>query len=104
MAGGWYLYCLECHDGSVYTGIAVDVEARFAQHTQGSGARYTRSHPPKQILARVKFSDRSLASKAEYGVKQLSTAAKWELCLHLQRVQPASARRVLRRYVTVEGL
>ena len=72
----WFLYLIECEDGSIYTGITVDVEARYAAHVSGKGARYTRSHPPKKLLARVAFPDRSSASKAEYEMKQLTPAAK----------------------------
>lgn len=72
----WYLYLLECEDGSIYTGIAVDVDARYAAHAAGKGARYTRSHPPKRLLASIPYPDRSSASKAEYAMKQLPAAAK----------------------------
>jgi putative endonuclease len=72
----WYLYLLECMDGSIYTGITVDVEKRFAAHAAGRGARYTRSHPPRKVLASFEFADRSSASKAEYAMKQLSAAEK----------------------------
>lgn len=99
MAQGWYLYCLECDNGSVYTGIALDVEARFRQHVDGGGARYTRANPPRRILARVKFPDRSMASRAEYHVKRMTVARKWELCLQLQQTRPMHARHTLRRYL-----
>lgn len=72
----WFLYLLECHDGSLYTGIAVDVEARYAAHASGRGARYTRSHPPRRVLLTLPYPDRSTASKAEYALKQLSAAQK----------------------------
>ena len=49
MTKPWYLYLIECTDGSIYTGIAVEVAARYAAHVQGKGARYTRSHPPRQL-------------------------------------------------------
>ena len=39
----WFLYLIECDDGSVYTGIATDVQARYAKHVTGKGARYTRA-------------------------------------------------------------
>ena len=48
----WYVYLLECHDGSVYTGIATDVDRRYAEHAAGKGARYTRAHPPLRLLGR----------------------------------------------------
>jgi putative endonuclease len=72
----WYLYLLECEDGSIYTGITVDVEVRYAAHVAGKGARYTRSHPPKRLLASIAYPDRSSASKAEYAMKQLPAADK----------------------------
>jgi len=72
----WYLYLLECADGSIYTGITVDVEARYAAHATGRGARYTRSHPPARVLASFEYPDRASASKAEYAMKQLTAAQK----------------------------
>ncbi len=72
----WFLYLIECADGSLYTGVAIDVAARYAVHARGKGARYTRSHPPLRLLASEQFPDRSSALKAEYRVKQLSPAAK----------------------------
>ena len=72
----WFVYLIECEDGSLYTGVAVDVERRYAQHLAGKGARYTRSHPPRQLLARFEHPDRSSALKAEYAIKQLSPAEK----------------------------
>lgn len=72
----WYLYLIECIDGSIYTGITVDVEARYAAHTNGTGARYTRSHPPAKLLGVEIHPDRSSASKAEYRVKQWTAAEK----------------------------
>lgn len=72
----WFVYLVECDDGSIYTGIAVDVAARYAAHLAGKGARYTRMHPPARLLASVECADRSSALKAEYRIKQLTAAAK----------------------------
>lgn len=72
----WFVYLIECVDGSLYTGIAIDVAARYAAHLSGKGARYTRSHPPAVLLGCVEYPDRSSASKAEYRIKQLKPAAK----------------------------
>ena len=70
----WFLYLIECQDGSIYTGITVDVEQRYAAHKSGKGAKYMRSHPPKQLLQVFEFPNRSEASKAEYAVKQLTAS------------------------------
>jgi len=76
----WFVYLIECSDRSIYTGIAVDVEARFATHVAGKGARYTRTHAPVRLLAAFEFADRSAASTAEYYIKLLSPRGKRELC------------------------
>jgi putative endonuclease len=76
----WFVYLIECKDGSIYTGITIDVEARYMAHATGKGGRYTRSHLPERLLATIPFGDRSAASKAERGIKRLSAVAKRELC------------------------
>ena len=76
----WHVYLIECRDGSLYTGIAVDVALRYQKHVAGKGARYTRSHPPQRLLGQCAYSDRSEASRAEYRIKQLAPAQKRELC------------------------
>ena len=72
----WYLYLLECVDGSLYKEITTDVDRRFAEHLSGKGARYTRSHPPRCLLASVPIGSRSEALKAELGLKALPRAEK----------------------------
>lgn len=84
----WYLYLIECVDGSIYTGIAVDVAARYTAHKEGRGARYTRAHPPVRLLGYQQHADRSSASKAEYRIKQLSAAEKWLLAETLDQLNP----------------
>ena len=84
----WYLYLIECVDGSIYTGITVDLEARYAAHKNGSGARYTRSHPPLRLLAFETHPNRSSASQAEYKTKQLTPAEKRRFAMSLLPTAP----------------
>ncbi|MEN5424946.1 GIY-YIG nuclease family protein [Stenotrophomonas pennii] len=72
----WFLYLLECRDGSYYAGISTDVQARFAAHQAGKGARYTRSRPPVQVLAVRQYPDRAQASRAEWQLKKQPRARK----------------------------
>jgi putative endonuclease len=72
----WFLYVLECESGVLYTGIAKDVEARFAAHVKGKGAMFTRLNRPVRILGSAPMATRSEALRAEYAFKQLSRAAK----------------------------
>lgn len=46
----YFVYVVECQDGSLYTGIAKDVERRVQQHNEGKGARYTRGRGPVVLL------------------------------------------------------
>ena len=75
----WFVYLIECCGGSIYTGIAIDVAARYAAHAAGKGARYTRAHPPVRLLATIEYPDRSSALKAEYRIKQLKPTEKRQL-------------------------
>lgn len=77
----WFVYMIECQDNTIYTGIAVDVKARFALHCQGKGARYTRAHPPKRIILTIEYPNRSLAAKAEYVFKTLPALKKRQFAL-----------------------
>ncbi|SEA56963.1 GIY-YIG nuclease family protein [Paraburkholderia sartisoli] len=83
----WFLYLIECEDGSVYTGIAVDVQARFDKHLNGTGARYTRSRKPRQLLASFELADRSSASRAEYWVKRLTAVEKRALAAGVRSLE-----------------
>lgn len=75
----WKLYILRCSDGSLYTGITVDVEARFAQHSSGTGAKYTRGRGPLELVYVEQCRDHSHALKREYQVKSLSKNDKLAL-------------------------
>ncbi|MDP1697598.1 MAG: GIY-YIG nuclease family protein [Xanthomonadaceae bacterium] len=76
----WFVYLLQCRDGSLYTGITVDVQRRFAQHAAGKGARYTRAHPPQRIVAVIEHPNRSSATRAEAVIKRLNIEQKRALC------------------------
>lgn len=72
----WCVYLIECRNGSWYAGITNDLDARYAAHLAGKGARYTRAHPPVRLLGFRAFPDRSTASKAEYALKRLPRQRK----------------------------
>lgn len=71
-----YMCVLECADGSLYTGYAVDVHARLAVHNAGKGAKYTRARLPVSLLAYAEFATKHDAMHAEYVFKQLSRNEK----------------------------
>ena len=76
----WWLYVLECEGDVLYTGIARDVDARFADHVAGKGAAFTRSHAPLRVVAKLALATRSEALRAEYAFKQIPRAEKLRWC------------------------
>lgn len=72
----WVLYLLACKNGHYYAGITNDLDARYATHLAGKGAKYTRANPPVKILATQTYPDRSQASMAEAQLKKLPRAKK----------------------------
>lgn len=75
----YFLYILECEDGSLYTGITTDVSRRLEEHVSGKGAQYTRARKAKRIAYVEPHPDRSSASRREAEIKRWSRARKLEL-------------------------
>lgn len=77
----WWVYILRCGDGTLYTGIATDVDRRVSEHTsQGAkGAKYLRGRLPLEIVFRKEIGTRSEASKEELRIKKLSRRDKLRL-------------------------
>ncbi len=76
----WFVYILECADGTLYTGITTDLDRRLAEHNEGKlGARYTRARRPVTLRYSEQFENRSEASKAEARTKKLSRKQKQAL-------------------------
>lgn len=74
----WFVYILECLDGSYYTGISNDVDKRMIAHQKGLGSKYVKKKGFKRLLLCKKCLDRSDACKKEYMIKQLPKCAKLE--------------------------
>lgn len=81
----YFLYILKCADGTLYTGITVNLERRLAEHNSSRlGAKYTRSRRPVMLVYSKKFRNRSTASRAESRVKNFSRAEKQKI---IQRIE-----------------
>jgi len=75
----WFLYILECGDGSFYTGVTKDIERRLAQHSAGKASRYTRTHLPVKLVYSERCESRTAALVRECAVKALSREKKEKL-------------------------
>lgn len=74
----WSVYMLRCVDGTLYTGVAIDVERRLEEHQSGGpkAAKYVRGRGPVALVYRREIGTRSEACKEEWRIKQLSRVQK----------------------------
>ena len=75
----WYLYILECKDGTLYTGITDNIPRRLEEHNEGKGAKYTRGRGPVLLRYQEECGSHSAALKREYAVKQLTRQDKLKM-------------------------
>ena len=81
----YYAYMLLCNDGTIYSGYTTDPKRRAAVHNSGSGAKYTRSRLPVELVFAESFATKSDALKRESALKKLSHAEKCLLIKHLHK-------------------
>lgn len=71
------LYILRCADGSLYTGITLDVSRRLEEHRNGvRGAKYLRGRTPVELVFEQPAGDRAAALRLEHRVKRLNKHEK----------------------------
>jgi putative endonuclease len=75
----WYIYILECADGSLYTGSTTDMSRRLKEHNSGQGGNYTRMRYPVKLLLTEPHQSRSLAQKREAQIKRWTRDKKLAL-------------------------
>jgi len=67
---------VRCKDGTLYTGITVDLPARLQAHNEGKGAKYTRGRGPVNLVWSEECLSESEARKREREVKRFSRETK----------------------------
>lgn len=75
----WYVYIVECGDGTFYTGITDDVKRRILTHNSGKGAKYTKSRGPVKLKYVEELRNRSEATKREMEIKKMKKGMKKSL-------------------------
>ena len=83
----WWVYIVECSDGTLYTGVAKNVEKRIAAHNTGRGARYTRARKPVRLVYRESCIDRGDALRREIAIKRLPAERKRRLAASTRTVE-----------------
>ena len=75
----FYVYILECVDGSYYTGSAHDIIQRYIIHQMGKGAKYTQFRRPLVIRYIEVHHEWGLALRREREIKKLKKNKKHKL-------------------------
>ena len=75
----WYVYLLQCADGTLYCGATNDLERRMRCHGRGE-VRYTRGRLPAEMLWAEAAGEKGEALRREWRVKRLPRADKLILC------------------------
>ena len=73
----WFVYMLRCADGTLYTGVTNDVEARLNAHNHlKTGAKYTRARRPVELAYMEEVDSRGAAQKREAEIKRMGREEK----------------------------
>lgn len=72
----FYIYVLECKDGTLYTGYTNNLNERIKKHEEGKGAKYTRGRGPFKLKYYQTFPTKSDAMKAEIRIKSMAREKK----------------------------
>ena len=75
----WQVYIILCSDNSLYTGITTDLDRRFRQHAEGTGAKYFRGRRPLRVVYLENDHSRSSAAGREAKIKAMSRTEKMNL-------------------------
>jgi len=74
-----WVYILECHDGSLYTGSTPDLERRIAEHRAGEGGAWTAKRLPVRLVLAQEMPTLNEAFQAERQIKGWRRAKKLAL-------------------------
>lgn len=72
----WFVYLLECKDGTLYTGITTDVERRVEMHRNCKGSKYVAARGVRKLLFALSGFSHSQAARLEHRIKQLEPYEK----------------------------
>ncbi len=73
--GDWYVYIIECQDGSYYTGLTYEISKRFEQHLSHLGSRYTREHGVRRLAYLERY---DTLDEERFRERQIKTWSRWK--------------------------
>jgi len=82
----WFVYVVECVDGTYYTGITTNLDRRIHEHNKTNrGAKYVKGRRPCRLVYHRSWSGRSEAAKEEYRIKKLTRGEKENIIKRFQK-------------------
>ena len=81
----WFVYIVECNDGTLYTGITNDIPSRIVKHNKGKGAKYTRKRGPVKLRYWDAFESKGEALKEEIRIKKMKRTEKLKLVFPVEK-------------------
>ena len=77
--GKYWVYIVQCKDGTYYTGYTNDLERRISQHNSGNGAKYLKSKLPVKLVYAKEYKYYKNALRGERKIKKLTRNQKERL-------------------------
>ena len=78
----WYVYILQCADGTLYTGITNDLDRRLRAHNAGTASKYTRVRRPVAMVYREEADAKGNALRRELQIKSMSRQQKMDMFIN----------------------
>jgi putative endonuclease len=79
--GRFFVYIVQCKDGTYYTGYTKNLENRIALHKSGKGAKYVRNKLPIELVYTKKYRYYKCALNEEKRIKKLKPKQKLKLAM-----------------------
>ena len=78
----WYVYILQCADGTLYTGITNDLDRRLKAHNAGTASKYTRVRRPVAMVYQEEADAKGNALRRELQIKSMSRQQKMDMFIN----------------------
>jgi putative endonuclease len=75
----YWIYIVQCRDGTYYTGYTNDLKSRVALHNNGNGAKYLRRRLPVKLVYAKEYRYYKNALRSERNIKKLTREQKERL-------------------------
>jgi type I restriction enzyme S subunit len=100
----YFVYVLECEDGSIYKGVTSDLNKRINDHLAGIGAEWTKTHRPIALIHYEEFKSEKEAVEREKYLKS-GVGREWLKELQKEKAeQYLSAENLLERIKSEKAL